>query len=94
MAQSIAANIWHRVTGPFTGQRLETHMEELSTPPEIGARFAQVSDGGPVWVVENILNVSASRYPLVRLSRENHPDLMKIISLSTLSDKDEFQPTI
>ena len=94
MAQSIASNIWHRVTGPFVGQRLEADIEELSTPPKIGARFAQVTDGGPVWVVENVLSVSASRYPLVRLSRENHPDLLKIISLSTLSDEDEFQPTI
>ena len=91
MAQSIAANIWHRVAGPFTGQRFETHLENSSSPPEIGARFAQLTDGGPVWVVENILNVSGSRHPLVRLSRENHPDLMKIISLTTLSDKDEFQ---
>ena len=94
MTQSIAANIWHRVAGPFTGQRTNSNPENVvNNVPEVGERFAQVSDGGPVWVVENILNVSASRYPLVRLTRENHPDLLKIISLSTLSDTDEFLPT-
>ncbi len=94
MAQSIAANIWHRVAGPFTSQRTSNTPENtVGDIPEVGERFAQVSDGGPVWVVENILNVSASSHPLVRLTRENHPDLLKIISLSTLSDTDEFLPT-
>ena len=58
--------------------------------PSVGDRYAQTTQGAPVWIVENVLNVTASRYPLVRLTSEKYPDLLKIVSVSTLADHDEF----
>lgn len=91
MAQTFATNFWHRMTGSISGR---SHEPEQYTgageTPEIGDKYAQAAQGAPVWIVENVLSVTASQYPLVRLTRENHPDLMKIVSLSTLADKQEF----
>ncbi len=89
MAQSIAANFWNRVTHSFGGS-LEGHASTSNTAPSVGDRYAQTTQGAPVWIVENILSVTASRYPLVRLTSEKYPDLLKIVSVSTLADHDEF----
>lgn len=74
--------------GKRTGDDHISHKEHQT--PTIGDRYAQTVHGSPVWVVENVLSVASSRYPLVRLTRENYPDLMKIVSVSTLADQQEF----
>lgn len=92
MAQSLAANFWNRVTHPFASRGSVEGMIDQSDykEPSVGDRYRQTKDGAPVWVVENILSVTASRYPLVRLTSEKYPDLMKIVSISALADHDEF----
>lgn len=91
MAQTFATNFWHRMAGSISGRSLDPEQYiAADETPEVGDKYAQAAHGAPVWIVENVLNVTASRYPLVRLTRENHPDLMKIVSLSTLADKQEF----
>ena len=92
MAQSLAANFWNRMTHPFGGSGSPNGIVENGTgpAPSVGDRYMQTKAGTPVWVVENVLSVTASRYPLVRLTSEKYPDLMKIVSISTLADHDEF----
>lgn len=91
MAQTFATSFWHRMTGSVSGRSDKPKLYDATgKTPEIGDKYAQTAHGAPVWIVENILSVTASQYPLVRLTRENHPDLMKIVSLSTLADKQEF----
>lgn len=90
MAQSVAANFWHKMAGSFGRSTREEGLLAESAKPEVGDRYAQTAHGSPVWVVENVVNVAASRYPLVRLTRENHPDLQKIVSLAALADRQEF----
>ncbi len=92
MAQSIAANFWNRVTHPFGGSGSPDAILENGTgqTPSVGDRYMQTKEGTPVWIVENVLSVTASRYPLVRLTSEKYPDLMKIVSISTLADHGEF----
>ena len=65
---------------------------ELESTPSVGDRYMQTTHGSPVWIVENVMNVTASRYPLVRLTSEKYPDLMKIVSVSALADQEEFTP--
>jgi len=90
MAQSIAANLWNRMAQPFGGGSHHPQSKYNGDGPSVGDRYAQTTDGAPVWVVENILRVAASRYPLVKLTSEKYPDMLKIVSLSTLADHDEF----
>ena len=91
MAHSFASSVWHRMTGSFTGANFHGPQDlQRTTTPEVGDRYAQSTQGSPVWVVENVMEVASSTYPLVRLSRENHPDLMKIVSVSALADTQEF----
>lgn len=89
MAQSIAANLWNRMAQPFSVSPSRQSKYDR-TAPSVGDRYAQTTDGAPVWVVENILRVAASSHPLVKLTSEKHPDMLKIVSLSTLADHDEF----
>lgn len=94
MTQSFAASVWHRMTGSLSGTNFNGPQElQREETPSVGDRYAQSTKGTPVWVVENVMQVASSRYPLVRLSRENHPDLMKIVSVSALADTEEFVRT-
>lgn len=94
MTQSFAALVWHRMAGSLSGNSFSGPSEVASSEtPSVGDRYAQSTSGTPVWIVENVMQVTASRYPLVRLSRENHPDLMKIVSVSALADTEEFVRT-
>ena len=92
MAQSIAANFWNRVTHPFgrSGAAEGLLEDGNGVAPSIGDRYAQTTQGAPVWIVENVLSVTASRYPLVKLTNEKYPDMLKIVSISTLADHAEF----
>jgi len=60
----------------------------------IGDRFAQTDDGISVWTVERISQVQMSSFPLISLSRENHPDLIKTVSLVVLQDGQDFTPAM
>lgn len=91
MAQSMAANFWNRMTHSFGNSgSVDGQSITGSAAPSVGDRYAQTTQGAPVWIVENILSVTASRYPLVRLTSEKYPDLLKIVSVSTLADHEEF----
>lgn len=89
--QSQTHTFWGRMTQSF-GRRghNEATDEGAAGVPNVGDRFAQSTNTTSVWVVENVLKVAASSYPLVRLSRENHPDILKVVSLSALADQREF----
>lgn len=94
MTQSFAASMWHRMTGSLSGASFNGSQDlTAAKTPSVGDRYAQSTSGAPVWVVENVMEVTSSRYPLVRLSRENHPDLLKIVSVSALADTEEFVRT-
>ncbi len=89
--QSQTHTFWGRVTQSFgLGSPNTVPSEDVNGFPNIGDRFAHSTNTTSVWVVENVLRVAASSYPLVRLSRENHPDIMKVVSLSALADHREF----
>ncbi len=60
----------------------------------VGDKYAQTDDEFSVWTVERISQVQMSRFPLVSLSRENHPDLIKTVSLAALADGEDFRPAI
>lgn len=90
MAQSIAANLWNRMAQPFSGGSDSQQAVYGASAPSVGDRYAQTTQGAPVWIVENVLSVAASRYPLVKLTSEKYPDMLKIVSLSTLADHAEF----
>lgn len=91
MAQSSATGFWSRMAGSL-GKRANDNATSSveNNGPTIGDRYAQTTNGAPVWIVENVVKVSSSRYPLVRLTSEKYPDLMKIVSLSALADVEEF----
>lgn len=77
----------------LVGKTYEYHTRSLqSNTPEIGARFTQSSTHAPVWVVQSVMNVKSSQFPLVRLTSERYPDLLKVVSLSALYDDEEFTP--
>lgn len=63
-----------------------------SSTPAIGSRFMQTTPNAPVWVVQTVMNVKTSQFPLVHLTSERYPDLLKVVSLSTLYDGEEFIP--
>lgn len=58
--------------------------------PEVGDRFEQVAAGMPVWIVQSVVAVKSSRIPLVHLTSEKYPHMMKIVSLPALVDAHEF----
>lgn len=60
----------------------------------IGDRFEQLDDNLSVWTVERISQVQMSSFPLISLSREDHPDLVKTVSLAVLEDGEDFRPAI
>lgn len=64
----------------------------ISVLPEIGSRFMQTTPNTPVWVVQTVMNVKTSQFPLVHLTSERYPDLLKVVSLSALYDDEEFIP--
>lgn len=68
-------------------------MAQNIVTPEIGARYAQATSRASVWVVQTVVNVKSSQFPLVRMTSEKYPDLLKVVSLSALSDYEEFIPT-
>lgn len=90
MTQSVAANLWSRMTQPFGSSFEDERPNIKGSSPCVGDRYTQTTDGSPVWIVENVLSVAASRYPLVKLTSEKYPDMLKIVSLSTLADHAEF----
>lgn len=91
MARSAAANFWYRMTRGVTGKSFSENGEARAVvAPEVGDRYAHATDARAVWVVETVLSVTASRYPLVRLTRDGYPDLTKVVSLAALTDCDEF----
>lgn len=63
-----------------------------SSEPAVGSRFTQTTPSAPVWVVQTVMNVKTSQFPLVHLTSEKYPDLLKVVSLSTLYDVEEFLP--
>lgn len=68
--------------------------EELgSKSPKVtvGDTYEQCDDSLSLWVVERISEVSASRFPLVSLSRVGHPDIKKTVSLSVLTDRQDYR---
>lgn len=72
-------------------------VESSRNSPEnvsVGDRYKQTDDALSVWTVQRISQVQMSRFPLVSLSRENHPDLIKTVSLAALSDGEDFRPAI
>ncbi len=91
MAHSLATGLWHKVTNSFNGRSGSEQTFTENNTPAVGDRYSQTARDGSVWVVQNVVSVASSRYPLVRLTRENHPDLMKIVSVSTLADQGEFR---
>jgi len=60
----------------------------------VGDKYEQLDPGLSVWVVERISNVSASSLPLISLSREGHPDLKKVLSLTVLEEGVGFRPAL
>ncbi|MEX0298578.1 MAG: hypothetical protein AB3N28_05880 [Kordiimonas sp.] len=60
----------------------------------VGDKYAQTDDELSVWTVERISEVQMSRFPLVSLSRENHPHLVKTVSLAALADGEDFRPAM
>lgn len=91
MAREQAGNFWYRMANRLTGKSFDAKAELMaSETPEVGTKYSQTTDERAVWVVETVLSVTASRFPLVRLTRENHPDLMKVVSVPALSDSEEF----
>ena len=60
----------------------------------VGDRFEQVDDELSLWTVERIRQVQMSNFPLISLSRVDHPDLVKTVSLAALQDGEDFRPAI
>lgn len=60
----------------------------------VGDRYEQLDDTPSVWTVQRISKVEMSNFPLISLSREDHPDLIKTVSLAALKDGDDFRPAI
>lgn len=66
----------------------------FGTAVSVGDKYAQTDDALSVWTVERISQVQMSKFPLVSLSRENHPDLIKTVSLAALADGEDFRPAL
>ena len=67
---------------------------EYEAAVSVGDKYAQTDDALSVWTVERISQVQMSKFPLVSLSRENYPDLIKTVSLAVLADGEDFRPAI
>lgn len=87
------ANIFKKVSLSLVGKSYANQANSpRSSTPAVGARFTQSSAHAPVWVVQSVMNVKSSQFPLVRLTSEKYPDLLKVVSLSALYDDEEFTP--
>jgi len=60
----------------------------------VGDRYEQRDVPVSFWVVERISQVQMSQFPLVRLSRVGYPDITKTVSLSALSEENEYRFTV
>ncbi len=86
-------SIFKKVSLSLVGKSYTNQLNSVQTnTPEVGARFTQSSTHAPVWVVQSVMNVKSSQFPLVRLTSERYPDLLKVVSLSALYDDEEFTP--
>jgi hypothetical protein len=62
-------------------------------PIGVGDRYMRLDTNPKVWVVKRMAQVGEGFHPHVCISREDRPELEKTISLSTLTDKSEYQPS-
>jgi hypothetical protein len=91
MEQATSPGFFRRIGRTLVGRGNSGQSYSDGMPsPEVGDRFEQVASGTPVWIVHSVVAVKSSRIPLVHLTSEKYPHMMKIVSLPALADAHEF----